>query len=268
MNILVCVKQVPDTTIIKIDPVTNTLIRDGVPSILNPFDGYAMEAAARIKDNDPETQIYIVCMGPGQAEAVIRDCLAIGADKGFLVTDRKFGGSDTLATSYILKCAVEKIQEMEGIKFDMIFCGKQAIDGDTAQVGCELAEHLDIPQVTYGLTCEAEADMLKVTKEIDGGTQIVGVSYPCLVTFTKPAFDPRFPTIKGRMKARKAEITNLTFEDFPGIDTTCIGLKGSPTRVKKTFVPEQKKGGVVIQEETGAESAEKLAALLSDANII
>ncbi len=267
MNILVCVKQVPDTTIIKIDPVTNTLVRDGVPSILNPFDSYAMEAAARIKDKDPDTKIVIVSMGPSQAEAVVRECLAVGGDTGYLVSDRAFGGSDTLATSYIIACAIKKIEEIEG-KFDMIFCGKQAIDGDTAQVGCEIAEHLDLPQVTYGLTCEAEADRLKVYKEIDGGQQVVGVKYPCLITFTKPAFDMRYPSVKSKLAARKKEITTLTVDAFPDIDRACIGLKGSPTRVKKTFVPPVKQGGVVIKEETDAESAVKLVSLLDEANII
>lgn len=268
MNILVCVKQVPDTTSIKIDPVTNTLVRAGVPSILNPFDGYAMEAAARIKDKDPDTRIVVVSMGPNQAEAVLRECISIGADKGYLVTDRAFGGSDTLATSYILSNAVKKIEELEGKKFDAIFCGKQAIDGDTAQVGCELAEHLDLPQVTYALEVEAEPERLKVKKEIDDGVEIIGVKYPCLVTFTKPSFDPRFPTIKSKLASRKAEITPITVDDLPDIDRTAIGLKGSPTHVKKSFVPEVKHDGVMIKEETGAESAIKLASLLSDANII
>lgn len=267
MNILVCVKQVPDTTIIKIDPVTNTLIRSGVPSILNPFDGYAMEAAARIKDKNPDTKIVVVSMGPPQAETVIRDCLAIGANKGYLVTDRAFGGSDTLATSYILSCAVKKIEESEG-KFDMIFCGKQAIDGDTAQVGCELAEHLGYPQVTYALETEAEESRLKVIKETDEGTMVIGVQYPCLVTFTKPSFDPRMPNIRGKMAAKKAEISHITVDEIPDIDRTSIGLKGSPTRVKKTFVPEQKKGGVIIKEETSRESTLKLVSMLSDANVI
>lgn len=267
MNILLCVKQVPDTTIIKIDPETNTLIRKGVPSILNPFDGYAMEAAARIKDKNPDTKIVVVTMGPPQAEAVLRDCLAIGADKGYLVTARQFGGSDTLATSYILSCAVKKIAEIEG-EFDAIFCGKQAIDGDTAQVGCELAEHLDLPQITYGLEAEEDGDSLKVKREEDDGSVIMSVKFPCLVTFTKPAWDPRYPTIKSKMKARKAEITTLGYEDFPGIDDSSIGLSGSPTKVRKTFVPEQKQGGMIIEGESGVEKAQKLANLLSDANII
>ena len=154
MNILVCIKQVPDTNEIKIDPETNTLVRDGVPSIINPFDGYAIEAAARIKDKNPDTRIVVLSMGPQQAEAALREALAIAADKAYLVSDRAFGGSDTLATSYILSCAIAKVEELEGVKFDAVFCGKQAIDGDTAQVGPELAELLDYPQVTYALEAE------------------------------------------------------------------------------------------------------------------
>ncbi len=142
MNMLVCVKQVPDTTEIKIDPVNNTLIREGVPSIVNPFDGYALEAAARIKDKDPDAKIVVLSMGPEQAKAALKECLAIAADKAYLVSGRAFGGSDTLATSYIISEAIKKVEEKEG-KFDVIFCGKQAIDGDTAQVGPEIAEHLD-----------------------------------------------------------------------------------------------------------------------------
>ena len=268
MNILVCIKQVPDTTEIKIDPVTNTLVRDGVPSIINPFDGYALEAAARIKDNDPDTRIVVLSMGPKQAEAALREALAIAADKAYLVTDRMFGGSDTLATSYILYNAISKVEELEGVKFDAIFCGKQAIDGDTAQVGPEIAEHLDYPQVTYALEAVLDGDRLKVLKEGQDGNMVIGVKLPCLVTFTKPSFDPRYPTIKRKMAANRAEIPTLTSADFPDIDTTRIGLKGSPTHVKRSFVPEKKKGGIKIQEETNEESAAKLAALLSDAHVI
>ena len=268
MNILVCVKQVPDTTIIKIDPVTNTLIRAGVPSILNPFDSYAMEAAARIKDKDSQTKIIAVSMGPSQAEAVLRECLSVGADKAYLVTDRAFGGSDTLATSYILSNAVKVIEAKENIKFDMIFCGKQAIDGDTAQVGCELAEHLGLPQVTYALEAEAEKDRLKVLKENDDGNLVIGIEYPCLITFTKPSFDMRFATIRRKIEARKTEIAHLTVDDFKGIDSARIGLKGSPTHVKKTFVPAQKTGGIIINEETADRNAAKLVSLLSEATII
>lgn len=267
MNMLVCVKQVPDTTEIKIDPVKNTLIREGVPSILNPFDGYALEAAARIKDKDPSAKIVVLSMGPEQAKAVLKESLAIAADKAYLVSGRTFGGSDTLATSYIISEAIKKIEETEG-KFDAIFCGKQAIDGDTAQVGPEIAEHLGYPQVTYALEAEVEGDLVKVKKEMDDGAAIIGVKTPCVVTFTKPAWDPRYPTIKRKMAANKAVIDTLSEEHLAGIDTTMIGLKGSPTKVKKTFVPQKKSGGVKIQEESNEDSAKKLCQLLSEAGII
>ena len=267
MNILVCVKQVPDTTEIKIDPVKNTLIRDGVPSILNPFDGYALEAAARIKDKDPGTKIVALSMGPEQAKAVLKECLSIAADKAYLVSDRAFGGSDTLATSYIISETIRKVEELEG-KFDAIFCGKQAIDGDTAQVGPEIAEHLDLPQVTYGLEAEADGGVLKVRKEVEEGIEIIAVKTPCLVTFTKPAWDPRYPTIKRKMAANRAVIPTLTAADLPSINLDNAGLKGSPTKVKKTFVPQKKTGGVKIQEADSAASARKLFELLSSAGTI
>ena len=266
MNVLVCVKQVPDTTEIKIDPVKNTLIREGVPSIVNPFDGYALEAAARLKDANPDTKIVVVSMGPEQAKAALKECLAIAADKAYLVTDRAFGGSDTLATSYILTNAIQKIEELEG-KFDAIFCGKQAIDGDTAQVGPEIAEHMDLPQVTYALETEEMEGGLKVKKEVEGGVEIIGIKTPCVVTFTKPAWDPRYPTIKRKMAANRAEIPNLTAADLPAIDLTQAGLKGSPTKVKKTFVPQKKTGGVKFQGEA-EEVTKQLFAALSDAGVL
>ena len=266
MNILVCVKQVPDTTEIKIDPVKNTLIREGVPSIVNPFDGYALEAAARLKDANPDTKIVVLSMGPEQAKNALKECLSIAADKAYLVSGRAFGGSDTLATSYILTNAIKKVEELEG-KFDAIFCGKQAIDGDTAQVGPEIAEHLDYPQVTYALEAEAAEGGLKVKKEVEEGVEVVGIQYPCVVTFTKPAWDPRYPTIKRKMAANRAEIPTLSEADLPGIDLTQAGLKGSPTKVKKTFVPQKKTGGVKIEGEA-AVAARQLFAALSENGVI
>lgn len=267
MNILVCIKQVPDTTEIKIDPVTNTLIRAGVPSIVNPFDAYALEAAARIKDKNPDTKIVVLSMGPEQAKTALKECIGIAADKAYLVSDRAFGGSDTLATSYIISESVKKVEELEG-KFDAIFCGKQAIDGDTAQVGPELAEHLGYPQVTYGLEAELEGTALKIKKETENGAEIIEIQTPCVVTYTKPSFDPRFPTIRRKMAANRAEIPTLTAADLATIDLAHAGLKGSPTKVKKTFVPQKKTGGIKIQEETNDESAKKLFQLLSDAKVL
>jgi len=267
MNILVCIKQVPDTTEIRIDPVTNTLIRAGVPSIVNPFDAYALEAAARIKDQKPETKIIVLSMGPEQAKVALRECLSIAADKAYLASDRAFGGSDTLATSYILSECIKKIEDIEG-RFDVIFCGKQAIDGDTAQVGPEIAEHLNYPQVTYGLEAEAEDGMIKIKKEVEGGVEIIGMTLPGVVTFTKPSWDPRYPTIKRKLAANRAEIMTITAADIPSIDLTKAGLKGSPTKVKSTFVPQKKSGGVKVRESSNAESAKKLFGLLDAAGII
>lgn len=267
MNLLVCVKQVPDTTEIKINPETNTLIREGVPSIVNPFDADALEAAARIKDKDKETKIVVLSMGPEQAKNALKECLSIAADKAYLISDRAFGGSDTLATSYILSQAIVKIEELEG-KFDIIFCGKQAIDGDTAQVGPELAEHLGYPQVTCALEVKVEDNLVQVLREEETGNLLIGVRMPCLVTVTKPKFEPRYPTIKSKMAANRAEIQTLTAADISTIDLTKAGLKGSPTKVKKTFVPEKKKGSVRIKEETNELLVRKLFRLLNDANVI
>ncbi len=267
MNILVCVKQVPDTTEIRIDPEKNVLIREGVPSVLNPFDGYALEAAARVRDKKPGTKIVALSMGPEQAKAALRECLSIAADKAYLVSGRAFGGSDTLATSYILSQAVAEVEKREG-KFDAIFCGKQAIDGDTAQVGPELAEHLGYPQVTYGLEAEADGPALKVRRETEGGYEIVAVKTPCLVTFTKPNWEVRYPTIPRKLAAEKADISVLGEDAFPDIDKDMIGLHGSPTRVKKTFVPQRKKDGVKIRETGDEASARRLFALLKDAGLV
>lgn len=268
MNILVCVKQVPDTTQVKIDPVTNTLIREGVPAIVNTFDAFALEAAARIKDKNPDTKIVVMSMGPENAKNALKECLSIAADKAYLVSGRPFGGSDTLATSYILSNAVKRVEAEEG-HFDAIFCGKQAIDGDTAQVGPELAEHLGYPQVTCGLeVLVADDTHLEVLKEDQDANQVIGIKLPCVVTFTKPSFDPRYPTIKRKMAANRTQIPTLSDEDLTDIDRSRIGLKGSPTHVKKSFVPVKERNGMIIQEETLEESSAKLISILSDTHVI
>lgn len=254
MNILVCVKQVPDTTEIKIDPVKNTLIRDGVPSILNPFDGYALEAAARIKDKNPDTKIVVVSMGPPQAVAVLKEALSIAADKAYLVSGRTFGGSDTLATSYIISTAVKKIEETEG-KFDAIFCGKQAIDGDTAQVGPQIAEKLGIPQVTYAEEIlDLKDGYVTVKRRLENGVETVKAPLPCVVTVNGSAAPCRprnaMRVQKYKYAASPSEAAKLSddrkalLEKRPYLnlqewsaayvdaDPSQIGLPGSPTKVK------------------------------------
>jgi len=261
MDILVCVKQVPDTTEIKIDRETNTLIRAGVPSIVNPFDAFALELGVRLKEKHGGT-ITILSMGPEQAKAALKECLSVGADKAVLLSDRAFGGSDTLATSYILSSAVKKLG-----KFDLILCGKQAIDGDTAQVGPEMAEHLGLPQVTYALDIDMKDGDVIVKRETETGYEMIKTKTPAVITVVKTEFEPRYATIKSKMAANKAVIPTITSADIE-IDLTRAGLKGSPTKVKKTFTPSVKNSGVKIKEATGAEAAAKLVSLLDEAKLI
>ena len=266
MNILVCVKQVPDTTEIKIDPVTKTLIRAGVPSIVNPFDAYALELAARLKDQ-AGGRITILSMGPPQAEAAIRSCLSVGGDVGYLVCGREFGGSDTLATSYTLFHAVRYLEEKQGESFDLIFCGKQAIDGDTGQVGPELAEHLGYAQVTCATNLEQAEDGIIVTKDTDEGHDKLKTTLPAVITVTKTAFEPRMSNIRAKLAATRAVIEHISLEDLKKIDQSRIGLKGSPTKVKKTFTPEVVTNCVMIEEDSAARAASKLLDLLEAAKV-
>lgn len=263
MNIIVCVKQVPDTEEIKIDPGSHSLIREGIPNILNPYDGYALEAAAEIKDKNPGTKIIVVSMGPSHAEAVLRECLSIAADGAYLVTDKAFAGSDTYATSYVLSQAIKYIQKIEDITFHAIFCGKQAIDGDTAQVGPELAEHMGYPLATCCLEAEEKEKELIVLQETEACRKLIGVVYPCVITFTKPDHDPRFPTFKRKIEARKAVIPHISAKDIEGIDLSCTGIKGSPTKVKRIFVQTGRKEGVILEEENIEEITRKLYSIIA-----
>ena len=262
MKIIVCMKQVPAGTNVEIDPETGAMKRLSSATRTNPYDLFALETALLLKEKMGGT-VTVLTMGPAQAESMMKDAYACGADEAVILSDRKFAGSDVLSTSYTLR---QGIQVLGGA--DLIICGRQTTDGDTAQVGPEIAEHLGYPQVTYGLEAEVDGDTIKVKKEVEEGVEVIAAKMPAVVTFTKPAWDPRYPTIKRKMAANRAEIPTLTSADFPDIDTTRIGLKGSPTHVKRSFVPERKKSGVKIQEETGAESAVKLAQLLSDAHVI
>jgi len=243
MHFVVCIKQVPDTTDVKINPETNTLIREGVESIVNPFDMYAIEEALRLKEKMGGT-ITALTMGPPQAEAVLREAISMGADKGILVSDRAFAGSDSWATSYTLAAAIKKIGN-----FDILLCGKQASDGDTAQVGPGIATHLDLPQVTYVRKIE-EIDEEKLVAErlLENGYEAVECPVPCMLTVVKEINEPRLPSLKGKMAARKAEITTWTADDI-GTDREQLGLDGSPTKVVKIFSPEPREGGQILSGE-------------------
>ena len=261
MEIVVFVKQVPDTTEVKIDPQTNTLIRQGVPSIVNPFDKNAVEAALQLKEKHGG-KITVVSMGPPQAKDALKECLAMGADEALLISDRAFGGADTLATSYTLAAAAKKLG-----KIDMIICGKQAIDGDTAQVGPEIAEHLGMPQVTYVAKIDVNGETVRVEREHEEGYEVIEVNMPVLLTVVKSINEPRYPTVKGTMKANRANIPVWTVNDIE-VDAEKIGLKGSPTQVRKIFTPKQRVQGEVIQAETAREAVATLIQKLSDAKIV
>ena len=262
MKVVVCIKQVPDTTEVKIDPETNTLIRQGVPSIVNPFDLIALEVALQLKENQG-AEVFVFSMGPPQAVDALKECLAMGADHIFLVSDRAFGGADTLATSYTLAAAVKaKVPD-----FDIILCGKQAIDGDTAQVGPEMAEHLDISQVTYVANLEVNGNKILAEREHDEGYEQVETTTPVMITVVKSIADPRLPTIRGTIKANAAEVPVITADDLP-LDANQLGLKGSPTKVMKIFTPERRTQGELFDEEDVSKSVNMLMDRLSSAKLL
>lgn len=267
MNICVCIKQVPDTTEIRIDPVTNTLIRTGVPSIVNPFDTYALEAAVRLKEK-LSGRVIVISMGPMQATEAIRSCLAVGADEGYLISSRKFGGSDTLATSYILSQAIRAVEKKEGIKFDLILGGKQAVDGDTAQVAPEIAEHLGMPQVTYALGLEEHDGELRIKRDCDSGYDIISVNLPAVVTVVRLPYEPRYPSIGPWLESKKRTIPVLTESDLETIDLSRCGLNGSPTKVKKSYTPVREKHGTILNKVPTDEAASQIADMLHKAGII
>lgn len=262
MRIAVCVKQVPDTTEIKIDPVKNTLIRKGVPNILNPFDLHALELALELKDTYGAT-VTVFSMGPQQAKEVLREALAMGADEVYLITDRKFGGSDTFATSHILSTALS----YKG-PFDLVLGGKQAIDGDTGQTASSIAEHLGWPRIGQVLSIEIEGNRVHAKRQIEEGVEVVEATLPLVCTAIKETNKPRYATIKSTLDSLEAEIPEITFEDIKDlVDETKIGLKGSPTKVKKSFVPERNAHGVFL-EGAPKEKAHHLLEELHDAKLI
>lgn len=240
MNIAVCLKQVPDTTAVKIDPKTGTLIRDGIPSIINPEDKNALEEALRIKDKTGAS-VTVITMGPLQAKEALREALCMGADDAYLITDRAFAGADTLATSKVLAGALKKI------KYDLVFAGRQAIDGDTAQVGPEIAEHLDIPQVTYVQNLEVLDDELLVNRALENGYELIKVKMPALLTVIKELNEPRYMKAKYIFSTANKEIKVLTANDID-LNKEELGLRGSPTKVKSSSVKEAKRSGEVVND--------------------
>lgn len=241
MNIVVCIKQVPDTNEVKIDPVKGTLIREGVPSIMNPDDKAGLEAALRLKD-EHGAKVTVISMGPPQADEVLREAFAMGADEAYLITDRAFGGADTWATSCTLAAAVSKLD------YDLIITGRQAIDGDTAQVGPEMAEHLDIPNVSYAQEIKLEGDEVVVLRQYEDRSHRLRVKMPCLITALSELNEPRYMTPGGIFDAyREKEVGVWTRDDVP-VEDSNIGLKGSPTKVNKSFPKAVKEPGMKIEK--------------------
>jgi electron transfer flavoprotein beta subunit len=233
MDIIVCIKQVPETTDVRIDEETNTLIREGVPSIVNPFDAYAIEEAVKIKERCGG-KVTAISMGPPQAKEALKETIALGVDEAVLLSDRAFAGSDTLATAYTLSKGIEKLGS-----YDLIICGKQASDGDTAQVGPGIAERLNIPFVAFVRKIESiEADVIKVERLMEDGYEVIEMPLPALLTVVKEINVPRLPSLKGMMRSKKAEIPVLTADGLEG-DENKLGLNGSPTEVIRIFTPNQ-----------------------------
>jgi electron transfer flavoprotein alpha/beta subunit len=262
LNIIVCIKQVPEISQVKLDPVTHNLVREGVPSIVNPFDEIALEEALRIKEKHGG-QVTVITMGPPQARDAILRCLAMGADKGVILTDRGFAGADTWATSYTLARAIEKLE------YDLILCGKQAIDGDTAQVGPEIAEQLGIPIIPYVKKVIVDPAQKKVAahSETDVGYDAIECKFPALLTAIKGLNEPRLPSVIGIMSAKRKEIKIWGLADIGG-DAGTYGLKGSPTQVVRVATPEPRGKGTVINEEDPRIAAKRFVQMLTEAHVL
>lgn len=246
MKIVVCIKQVPDTTEIKINPDTGTLIRDGVPSIMNPDDKSGLEAALLLKDQYG-AHVTVITMGPPQADEILREAMAMGADDAILLTDRKFAGADTLATSNALASAIKRLE------WDLIITGRQAIDGDTAQVGPQIAEHLDVPQISYVEELKYDGNSLfTIKKQTEEGYQLLEASSPLLITVLSTANKPRYMNVRGIVEAVEKEVAVQGVADIDA-DEAKMGLKGSPTKVRKAFSKGVKAAGE--QFEVDAEEA-------------
>lgn len=262
MKIVVCIKQVPDTAEVKLDPKTNTLIREGVPSIINHDDRAGLEAALRLREQCGGT-VCALCMGPPQAEAALREALAMGADEAYLLSAREFGGSDTYATATILAAALRKIG------FDLIVTGRQAIDGDTAQVGPQIAEQLQIPQASYVEELRVEGDRLVVKRQFEGCAHILRLSMPCLITALSELNEARYMSVGGIVDAYQKDITIWGFDQLKEeLNPEWIGLKGSPTNVFQSFGKQLRAPGVVLSGLSADEAVEAIMQRLIQRHLI
>ena len=269
LHIVVCVKQVPDTTEVRVDPETNTLIREGVPSIINPYDAHAVEAAVSLKEKYGG-KVTVISMGPPQAEEVMRRSIAIGADEGILLSDRNFAGSDTLATSYILAQGIQRVSDKEPV--DLVLCGKQAIDGDTAQVGPGIAVRLNIPQLTYVMEIEEvdlESKEIIVHRKLEDKKVRVACRFPALLTVVRDINEIRYSSLPDLIKSARYKPKLWTQKEL-GLDLQQIGLKGSPTSVSKIFAPPQRSEGEIIPggQDNPNEAAKVLVQKLLSTKII
>jgi len=262
MKIVVCIKQVPDTNEVKLDPVTGRLIREGVPSIINHDDKSGIEAALRVKEEVGGT-VTVVCMGPTQADLALREALAMGCDEAYLLTAKEFGGSDTFATAKIVAGALKKIG------YDLIITGRQAIDGDTAQVGPQIAENLKIPQVSYAEELKVQADTVTVKRQFEDRYHIIEVKLPCLLTALSELAEPRYMHVRGIVEAYEKEVKVWGFEELKEtFDPDDIGLDGSPTNVFKAFGKKAKGAGTIHKELSADEAVEVIIKKMEEAHII
>ncbi len=261
LNIIVCIKQVPETTEVEFDKETGRLKREGVAAVINPFDEYAIETGLRLKEKNGGA-VKVITMGPPMAESSLRDAIAMGADEGWLATDRVFGGADTWATSLTIARCIKSMGP-----FDLVVCGFKTTDGDTGQVGPEMAEHLGVPCVSYvNQVLEAKDGRITLRRALDDGVETLDVPLPAIITVSKDIGQPRLPTLRGRLAAKKAVIKTITNKDL-GMDVKEIGLDGSFTRVTKIFTPEPHAGGQVI-EGTPDQLADAIYAKLKEARIV
>lgn len=261
LNILVCVKQVPDVNLVKIDPVTGSLIRKGVPAILNPLDANALEAAVQLKERYGGV-VTCITMGPDPAEEALRECLAAGADQAVLLSDRAFANADTLATSYVIASAAKQLGS-----FDLIFCGKESLDGATGQMASQLAERFDAAQLSCTeeiLALNEKEKTVTARRELEKGVETAQAQLPCLLTVEKTNYHPRIPNLKSWKASRRAEILRYNSQTIPGLDPAQIGDPGSPTKVPRTYPPEAGTKGVMIDAGSLEQAAEQLAGIIRE----